>query len=346
MSDESEEKTEDASQRKLSKEREKGKTIRAIDAVAAIAVAIVLAYSALSIVRLSGQIGGLFDTVMDSLGDPDAAAMTRTMSLFSLFVWQVFVTFMGIAAAVATIVTVVVQGGMVFSTDPVMPKFERIDPVSTFMSLFKLRALSELGFALLRLALWTVIVVLALQYLTRDILAMIQLDLAGMIRFSLKFLGVVVVLAAIFLMLVAVTDLLLQKFLFADDMKMTKTDVKRERRDSQGDPMLTGLRKSTMRNMIENPVGLAHSTFVAVGPEGAVGIHYIHGQTPAPVLTLRVTGSAVRPLCTQARAQGIILVDGADLVRVLSRGIGIGEKLQDSAAVQPFTNAYLKSLGR
>ena len=58
-----------------------------------------------------------------------------------------------------------------------------------------------------------------------------------------------------------------------------------------------------------------------IGEEGsgAVGIRYVRGETPVPIVVCRATGPAAGSMNAQARSRGIPIVADPDLAKALTR---------------------------
>lgn len=340
MADESEEKTEEATERKLQKERKQGRTVTTTDATAAVACIAVTAGVLMLAESMAARFRLLFDTALGTDGEPQWNEIETALELFWAVASQSLLAFLGIASVFAVGTSVVVKRGLVFATDPILPRFEKIDPVKNFLNMFKKRALVEFALSATRFGIWLVVVALVARAFAAAILTSPQLSFATAMQVYVLGFATVCALGASLWLLTILTDVPVQFHLFAEDMKMTQSEVKHERKDSQGDPQLAGERKKRLRSALENPIGWKHTTFVAIGSGGAVGIHYVHGETPVPALSLREGRDRLAAVKAEARRRDVPVVRDDDLVAALSSGIEIGENLQSDDAVQPFARAF------
>lgn len=341
MSGQSEEKTEEGSQRKHEKEREKGNVLQARDAIAALITVALLGTVLVSFALLALAPVRMFEDSFEELGN------IRQHRLFSLFLELVrdasivFLSLSAFAVLLNALFNMMVRGYLVFSSDPLQPKFDRLNPVSKVVQLFQKRNLIEFSVNFVKLAAWLLILAYFVHSSLPDIAAMLHKDLVGtaktLILLSIK----LAVIAMAFLLVFLLVDLKLQQFLFKEDMKMTKTDVKREQKDDSGSPEITQARKALMQELLEGPSPLDQTTFIAKSKNGYVGIHYEHGVTLQPSVTMSGTLPRGRRLLIQAKASGVPVIDEPALVQAVSGKVKIGQEISSPDAVEPFARAFV-----
>lgn len=338
--DTSEEKSEVATQKKLRKERERGQAPTATDAVVAAAVAGTLLFICASFGTYVERVTSFFNEVMYYLGTRNDADYARVIGLFIDLMIRSFLSVMIISALIATFCTVSVQGGFLLSFESIQPDFQRVNPIEGFLRIFKKRALLSLLFSIVRMLIWTSFSLLVFAFVAPGVINMINISLDVSIILAFRFILLLIVCGIIYLVLVMASDIMVQKFLFADEMKMTKSELKQERKESFGDPTLRSARKSEMDSSAQSVVGIANSTFLARGKNGLVGVYYVHNETIAPIMTVRIKPDQAFASLSLAQRHKIPVVEGEDLVNILQRGIGAGDALSDAAAVDPFVAAF------
>ena len=94
------------------------------------------------------------------------------------------------------------------------------------------------------------------------------------------------------LIVAGLLDYLVQRAEFIREQRMSVTEMKREWKDQEGDPHLKGQLRADRREAIERPVGLAQATvLLRDGTRQIVGIRYVEGDMPAPLLVFRARGA-------------------------------------------------------
>lgn len=332
MSDQgSEEKTLPASRRKLRKAREKGQVVTSREAVLSLTgIAGVLylyamregiteKFMALWTLEVPEGERGFATALQDKLGIVGELGLLILLPLFALVI------------AVALAGGVLVAGGPVFSTEPLAPNFDRVNPASGFKRIFSLKALLVFLMHLVRLTALSLVFGLVLVGAWG---AMIRAPVCGFgcaaealgsVLLPLTVGGVAVMAA------MAAFDYLVQRRNFMEDQKMTPTEFKRELKDMMGDPLMRGHLRSERRQMGQVRTGARHAVVViSAPPRFAVGVRYVQGETPAPVVVAKARGpAAMRQL---AGASGAPEVADPRLAADLMR-LGVGSYVLDENAI-------------
>ncbi|WP_103258068.1 EscU/YscU/HrcU family type III secretion system export apparatus switch protein [Tabrizicola aquatica] len=342
--DTSEEKTEKATSQKLRKERERGRALTAADTVAAVVVAAVILAIVMMVQRTASEFSLLFDTAFEAGGKPDIDRLRDVWTIFGRVVSTSALILLGLASVVGILANIVIKKGFVFSAENIAPNFDRLNPATNLQNMFAKRALIEFLASSLRFFAWLAAAGFLIVSYTPALIVTFSLDLSTTLHLFILVFGSFLLLAAVFMALTSAIDLPVQRYLFDDDMRMTKTELRREQKDSFGDPKLVAERKRLTRAGLNNPVGIRMTSFVAIGDQGAVGIHYIHGKTDVPYLTVRADRSGVARLKAMAKGMGIPVVKNRDLVRLLATGVDVGDDLVGTELVEPFTDAYVASV--
>lgn len=321
--DSSEEKSLPASKKKLEDARKKGQVPNSKDMVTACALIGALGYLWSSSGTLIAQTGALFTVAGDHLQDglwPGlsviAAAIGSTAEglLGPLFAMVVIAVVLG---------NIIVLRGVVFAIEPITPKMSNVNPAEGFQRLFKMKALVELVKSLLKMVMLAAVLIVVLSAGLRSL---VLLPACGADCIGPVFGGLArpVIGAAILLFLIAgLADIGLQRWLFMRDQKMGVSEAKRERKESEGDPMLRSQRKREQREATSAPagrLGIARATLLLHdGVETVVGLRFKRGETPVPVVVCRGIGDTARHLLAEASRAGLPVATDPDLARLLAK---------------------------
>ncbi|TSD85762.1 EscU/YscU/HrcU family type III secretion system export apparatus switch protein [Mycobacterium sp. KBS0706] len=174
--------------------------------------------------------------------------------------------------------------GIPFSIDPLVPRGDKINPVAGFQRLFSLRNLLEFIKAVVKACtLIGVIGLLALAAL-RAVLVTPQCgrDCIGLVLVAtLKpvLIGIIAVL-----LVFALIDMMLQRWLFQRDQRMTRSEMKRERKEQDGDPFIRSTRRQLHRGLARGEGQSSAPTLFVTDGETTVGIRFVAGETSVPIL--------------------------------------------------------------
>ncbi|MEN9797445.1 MAG: hypothetical protein RL653_1141 [Pseudomonadota bacterium] len=127
--------------------------------------------------------------------------------------------------------------------------------------------------------------------------------------------------------LVAVGDLLLQRYRYFKRMRMTKEEAKREYKEDEGDPMLKGRRKRRHRELLKGRAAseVPKADAVVVNPTHiAVALRYRRGEDKAPRVVAKGKGPAADRIRELARENGVPIVKDVPLARLLHKRVKVG----------------------
>ena len=327
--DQSEEKSLPASEKKLRDAREKGQVSQSKDMVIGMGTVAILAYIWLVWENVQADLVTLLLLPADIYELPFLQAVERMMSAsFDLAVKTVLPLIL-IVILVAILTNVAVMQGFVFSTEPIKPKGEKIDPVAGFKRLLGLKNLVEMIKSVLKTLLLSataiILVLLGLETLIKG-----PVCGPNCIAFAFASLAKPLFIAfALIFLLFALFDIGLQRWLFLRDQRMTKTEFKRERKDMEGDPILRQELARQRREFAQGstiPLGIKHATvLIAEGQSAVIGLRYVKGETPVPTLVCKGRNDRAVQLIAQARQLYIPVVDEPALAKALLENGKLGD---------------------
>ena len=275
-----------ASERKLQKARDDGQVSRSED----LKHLAVLGAGAMGILSLAPI---LFDQLKLALAKQlsfDFNVVHQTASMVSRMGDVTAVGLAGCAAFAGIVMTVailaeVASGGWVNSLKPLMPDFSRLNPLSGFGNLF---AKKKMLTTLKMLVISAILFAIAGSYLYSGIQTVASLILqpsTSAIRHLTDWLTAGLGLLLLVILIAAMIDVPLQKYLHSDELKMSHQEVKEEGKESDGNPQIKAKIRQKQREFAQrNSVNsVPKADFVVMNPTHfAVAIRYDEGTMRAP----------------------------------------------------------------
>lgn len=305
--DTSEEKSLPPSDKKLREARKKGQISHSKEMVTAIVTTAAFGYL---MIRGGDMFARLHDglaAVPDLQDRPFDQAVSALAVRLLVDVASALIPLIGLIVASAILANVVVNGGVLAALDPVLPKMERLDPIAGFKRMFALRNLAEV--------LKSVVKVLVLGGLTIYLIhgalqALVELPVCGA-RCIGGVIGallvrLLVIISGVFILLGGF-DIGLQKWLFSRDMRMTKSEQKREHKESLGDPLIKRQRAQERRGN-RSKSGLRNATFIIRSADVALALRYANPDALVPVLVAKGVDEGARAVLDEARQFGLPVV--------------------------------------
>ena len=246
--DSSEEKTEKPSAKKLKDARKRGEVAKSTElAASASMLAGLVTVIALS-ESTAKQLSELFLAVERSFERLENDVLLNLVQEALYLVGWLSLPPLGVAAVVG-LVALWLQTGTVLSADPVIPKLERINPVSGLKNLMSMKTLAQFLMMVLKtLVVGAAVVIVGLR-LIPDAIRVIHADIGAALEVVQYGLTQLLLWCGSLFVIMGFADLGFQRWQFLRDQRMSKTELKREHKEQQGD----GTQKAERRRVAQEP---------------------------------------------------------------------------------------------
>lgn len=326
------EKTEKPTPKRLTDARKKGDVAHAKDAAKALMIWACAGYLLFSASQLTDAMLFLIEWAGTHANGPfrDVLAAFLRLALkelsLALLPWLLIVIVLAVFGELMT-------AGPVFAPEKVKFNFQKLDIVANVKNLFSARNLIEALKSVIKVVALTAIV----WKLVHDNLGALMLLAGSGIQPVTTGLGVLtksLLLSTAFVFTVlAGFDMLVQRKLFARQQMMTKDEVKREHKESDGSPEIKGERRRLHREVVQGGgggSGRRRPSVVVTNPTHlAVALLYEHGETPLPLVLAKGAGLQAQAIVRDARAEGIPIIQHIPLARALVAQVEVDEPVPE-----------------
>lgn len=315
------EKTEAPSEKKRQDAREKGTVAKSTEINS-----VVVLLTGIFMMKLLGPwmwgelTAGTTDFFISISNDPltDAGCIRLTYKALLLMAK----TALPVAGAIMVmgVIANVAQIGFLFTTKPLVPNFEKINPISGFGRLFSLRSIFE---TIKNIAKLTVIAFVAYTTLKGEFGKMMQLadTQVGIIWLFMLTVGFKVLLRiALVLLIIAILDYAYQRYDHEKRLKMSHQELKEERKQLDGDPQIKSRIRSLQREMARRRMmeQVPKATVVVTNPTYiAIALRYEPGEQEAPVVVAKGKRIIAERIKALAGEHGIPIVENKPLARAM-----------------------------
>jgi flagellar biosynthetic protein FlhB len=229
----------------------------------------------------------------------------------------------------------VIQVGFKFSTKPIQPDFSKINPnpVRFFTKiLFSSQAAVNLGKAVFKIAAISVIAFFLVRKDIGTIMRSLDMGIADGLGLILSLSFKLVMMASGVLLVLAIPDYLFQRHLHIESLKMTKQELKEERKLLEGDPYLRAhmrerQREFARRRMIQE---VPKADVVITNPTHfAVALKYEALKMSSPYCIAKGQDHIARRIQEVARQHDVSVVENKPLARELYRRVDIGDEIPE-----------------
>lgn len=328
------EKTEQATPKKLSDARKDGSVAKSKELCN---VALLFALF-LSLKMFIGNLGIqliqnfsiFYNRVPDMVKLPDGdIPLNANRTVFILFLLRVLLSLLPFLA-MAVVFSFVVEVAQVKwepTAKPLKPKFDKLNPAKGVKRLFSKEKIFELLKAIVKIAL---IGYIAYTTLMAELPTLFKLYDLALIN-ALQTIGNVAINLGIkisgFYLVLALADYAYQKWKFAEDMKMTKQEVKDEYKNSEGDPQIKGKQKQRMQEASRRRMmnSVPQADVVITNPTHfAVALKYDPERFDAPYVVAKGEDFLAARIKDLARESGVEIVENKPLARMLYYNVELG----------------------
>ena len=197
---------------------------------------------------------------------------------------------------------------------------ERLDPIAGFGRLFSLRNLTDLIKSVLKVILIGSVAGATIAFSLQDLVEQPSCGLLCAAPTLRGLLRPLLVAACGFFVVLGAFDIGLQRWLFAREMRMTKTEQKRERKEINGDPLIKSQHRQEQRAAARLAVrtGLRNATFVVRSADLVLAFRYTAPDALVPVLVARAMADGAPVMLDEARAARLPIVLDVEAARALA----------------------------
>jgi len=232
------------------------------------------------------------------------------------------------AVAVVGIVSNIGQIGFLASAESVKPDLKKLNPAAGFKKIFALKNLVEFLKSIIKIAFLSILLFIVIRDSLPDLTKLPHCGVSCIVPVLSEILFKVIVYTSAAFIFIAATDFVYQKWQFTRDHKMTKDEVKREYKESEGDPHIKGKRKQLHRELMNSNMeaGTRRAKVVVTNPiHLAIAMDYRRGETPLPIIVAKGRNILAKRIVQIAQQEGIPIMQNVPLAHDLFNDGNVGQ---------------------
>jgi len=328
------EKTEPATDKKLQDARKEGQVAKSHELVQACSL---LAFF-IALKSWVGYVGstflGMFVAIYNRMGELTTLvngeiSIKDYSSLVTFVLIRILLAlapFFGVAVLVAFVLNVL-QVKWKPTAKPMAPKLSKLNPIKGFKKIFSKDKIIELIKSILKFILIGYIAYTTIKGEFPMLFKLYDMD----IKSAIALIGNIAINMGIkmsaFYLVIGFADFGYQKWKFAEDMKMTKQEVKDEYKNSEGDPQIKGKQRQRMQEASRRRMmsAVPQADVVITNPTHfAVAIKYEPGVFDAPFVVAKGEDFLAARIKEKAKEAGVEIVENKPLARMLYYNVDLG----------------------
>jgi type III secretion protein U len=224
-----------------------------------------------------------------------------------------------IVSVVGVIVSFLVVGPM-FSVEVFKPNFKKFNAIENLKQKFKMKTVIELLKSIFKIFGAAVLLYFAIYHDIELLTATVTLPPEASLVVFKKIIYKVVIWIGVYFILIAVIDLIYQRYNFAKEMKMEKFEVKQEYKDTEGHPEIKSKRRQLAQEIAyeDNNNQIRFAKAVVTNPTDiAVAIGYEPKKYKAPWVIAIGTEKRAAAIIAEAEKYSIPIMRNVPLAHQL-----------------------------
>ncbi|MBL8949401.1 MAG: type III secretion system export apparatus subunit SctU [Myxococcaceae bacterium] len=333
------EKTEEPTQKKIDDSRKQGQVWKSRDFTGVAVFCVGMAIVKATFHKVETTVTELFMFTIDAITHPrDLELATYEAMLIAVVDLLLLTVPVAGGAAIAAGLVEFLQVGSLFTLDPLMPKLEKLNPIEGMKNLISKKQIVEFLKSMFKIGVTGYVVF----GVVRDAMAMVVGTIRGDTALTMLVMGELVyrvsVRVTMLLIMFAIFDIWWQRHSYMKGLMMSKDDVKKEYKESEGDPHHKAKRKELHMEILEGAQmeAVKKADVVVTNPDHmAVALQYDRGADGAPRVIAKGMGKRAEAIKGLAKDSDVTILRNVPLAHALHRvdvGMEIPEELYDAVA--------------
>jgi len=331
---EDEGRTEEPTEHKLRKAREEGKVVKSVELSSSLVLLFGVATLGLISSYFLKNILSMLRFFLQHATELDITSDGGLLPAFYNYFFRLTLPVL-LVTFLAAFLGNVLQVGFLFSSKPITPDLDRIVPrFGRFFrrALFSGEAAFNLGKTLLKVG---VIFALAFINIRIQLPKLVNLvDMHHMVAFRLvvSIAFRIIVEAALAMMVLSIPDYLFQRRQHRESLKMSRQEIKEERRMYEGDPLIKSRLRERMRDLLTRNMmrAVPKADVVITNPTHySVAVEYDRLVMEAPTVTAKGVDAIAKKIREIAKENDVPLVENKPLARTLYQEVDIGDVIPE-----------------
>ena len=330
MADNDQEKTEEATSKKIEDAKKDGNVPKSQDFAGFITLFVAIFAVILFLGFLGDQFFALYNYYQSLIGQEIDSKLLYDIVLVTMLRALLMILPITFCVIIAGILANAMQFGFIFTTKPLEPNLNKINPLKGLKNLFSLKKLIESIKMIVKVTLvFGVGFYLFLNFI-KELPHTIFLPMIAQLEWLKEKMIILAFVMLIVLFVIGLADLLIVRFQYFKDLRMTKQEIKDEYKQMEGDPQvksrirrlqMEASRKRMMQNIPEADVIITNPTHYAVA------LRYDKTKEKAPIVLAKGVDFLALRIKDIGIKNGVKIIENPPLARELYKLCDINDMI-------------------
>jgi flagellar biosynthetic protein FlhB len=331
--DDSAEKSEEPTPKRLQQARDKGNVPKSQDLTTAVSVILVTLFIYSMLHNFYGAVEDMFLKSAMMFSIPD---MTNN-DFWHFFVtlagyWYLMMTPLFFVVIVVTLTVQILQVGLQFSTESLMPDISKFNPVSGLKKIIGKEAFVELLRSLAKLSILSYFPYSMFVEEYPTITYLFGFTLGAALDYMSWLIVKLILQVGLVMVIYGIFDFLWSQHRHVEDNKMSKQEVKEERKQSEGDPQIKGRIRQKQRELAQQQMmgEVPKADVVVTNPTHyAVALSYDRSVSDEPRVVAKGVNLIAQKIKEIANENQVPIIEDKPLARALYAEVELGQAIPE-----------------
>ncbi len=334
FADDSGDKTEEPTAKKIEDSRKEGSVAKSKEVSNAVTLLAFFLSLDIFIPFVSKRMVDMFEIFwrdMDTLsrGDLSSVAMWQVMFDTVIYIVITVLPFLLIALVVGFF-SERLQIKWMITTKPLQPKLSKLNPISGFKRMFSKESLFNLLMSILKIVVFGAVSVSVVKDNLGAFITVYELEIYDSLGIMFDIIMDLGIKISMVYLVFGAADLFFQKWKHKKELRMSKTEVKDEFKNQEGDPKVKGQQKQRMQQAARRRMmnSIPEADVVITNPTHfAVALKYDNTMNMAPVVVAKGADYLAMKIKDIARENDVSIVENKPLARMLYANVEVGNEI-------------------
>ncbi|MEA1956348.1 MAG: flagellar biosynthesis protein FlhB [Campylobacterota bacterium] len=325
-------KTEEASPKKIEDARKEGNVPKSQDTAGVITLFIAILALLMLFPYMVDRVKTLVRYYFSLMGTPLDKVFMVNIAFTTMKEFLLIVLPLAVAVAIGGVISAVAQFGFLFTTKAIEPKFSKLDPIKGMKNLISVKKLIEgMKVTFKSFSVLGVGFIIFFSYI-QELPTVALFSLGDQLEW-LRDKSIVIALTMLFIIFIyAMIDIVIVRKQYFDGLKMSKQEVKDEMKNMDGDPLIKGkIRQKQMEMASKRMLSeVPDADVVITNPTHfAVAIKYDEQKSRAPIVIAKGQDKLAQKIKSIARENNVHIVQNKPLARSLYDLVEVDKQIPD-----------------